>query len=161
MKKLLDKILVFIALLIAGLMPVYSADIFSHTVLLMPNDLDNEKPWVKVIKNQQEWEAYFYATTAAVSYPIGKAPVAPKLDFNHYQVIAGGLGLRFSGGYSLSIDSVHTSEDAMTIHLLDIRPGVRCLVTMGLTQPTITIMVKKTDNPIHYIVSEVIFPCAE
>ena len=39
MKKLLDKILVFIALMIAGLVPVYSADIFSHTVLSMPHDL--------------------------------------------------------------------------------------------------------------------------
>ena len=161
MKKLLSQILVFIALLIAGLVPVYSADIFSHTVLSMPYDLDNDKPWVKVIQNQEEWEAYFYATTAAVTYLQGQAPVAPKLDFDHYQVIAGGLGLRFSGGYSLAIENVYTTKNAMTIHLLDIHSGVRCLVTWGFTQPTITIMVKITDKPMRYIVSEVITPCAE
>jgi hypothetical protein len=33
-----------------------------------------------VITNQQQWETYFYATTAAVTYPIGEAPVAPTLD---------------------------------------------------------------------------------
>jgi hypothetical protein len=43
----------------------------------MPYDLDNDKPWVKVITNQQQWETYFYATTAAVTYPIGIHP--------HYQ----------------------------------------------------------------------------
>jgi hypothetical protein len=36
MKKLSNQILAFIALLIAGIAPVYSADIFSHTVLVMP-----------------------------------------------------------------------------------------------------------------------------
>jgi hypothetical protein len=40
MKKLSNQILAFIALLIACIAPVYSADIFSHTVLVMPYDLD-------------------------------------------------------------------------------------------------------------------------
>lgn len=161
MQKLLRKILLGITLMMSLASPVYSADVFSHTVLSMPYDLDNDKPWVKVIKNQQEWEAYFYSTTAAITYPVGEASVAPKLDFNHYQVIAGGLGTRISGGYALSIQSVHISETAMTLHVLDITPGVQCLVTMGITQPTVTVMVKKTDKPIRYIISDVVAPCSE
>lgn len=161
MKKLLVEILASIPLMVAASVPVYATDVFSHTVLLMPHELGNEKSWLKVIKNQQEWEEYFYSTMAAITYVQGKAPVAPELDFKNYQVIAGGLGLRSSGGYTLAIDSVRQFEDVMYIHVLDIRPGPGCVVTAALTYPSITVLVKKTETPIRYSVSELIASCAE
>lgn len=161
MKISLHKILAVMILVMAVQVPAYSDEVFSHTVLLMPHELGNEKPWLKLIKSQQEWEDYFYSTMAAITYPQGKAPVAPEMDFNNFQVIAGGLGLRSSGGYNLAIDNVRQFGGVTYIHVLDISPGPGCLVTTALTYPSITVMVKKTETPIRYSVSSLISPCAE
>ena len=161
MKKILRKVLTVITLMVAGTVPSQSADIFSHAVLLLPDDPRIDEPWFKIIRNQHDWESHFYASTAAVTYPDSMAPVAPILDFENYQVISGGLGVRSSGGFSLAIESVYELESAMFIHVLDVRPGPGCMVTMAITHPSITIVVKKTDTPIKFTVSKLISPCAE
>lgn len=161
MKILQCKVLVAITLMLVNVVPAHSAEVFSHTVLSLPRALSSDKPWVKIIRNQTDWESYFYATTAAITYPESMAPIAPVLDFENYQVISGGLGGRSSGGYSIAIDSVHELESSMVVHVLDVIPGPGCVVSFWLTNPSITFLVKKTDKPIKFTVSTLINPCAE
>ena len=161
MNKLLRKVLVIVTLMLNGLTPSQSADFFSYSVLRLPAAPEINKPWVKFISNQSEWEAYFYATTAAITYPQSMAPVAPVLDFERYQLISGGLGVRPTGGYYLAIESVFELENAMFIHVLDVRPGSACVVSFAFTNPSITFLVKKTDKPIKFTVSKLINQCAD
>lgn len=161
MNKLLRKVWVIFALLIVVVAPTQATDAFSHTVLTLPSNPGIDKPWLKIIDNQADWETHFYASAAAITYPVGMAPVAPVLDFENYQVISGGLGIRFSGGYYLAIESVKQFEEAMYIHVFDVIPGSGCLVTMALTYPSMTILVKKTTAPIKFTVSKLINQCAE
>ena len=161
MKTLLCRALAVITLMMVIVVPAQSAEVFSHAVLSLPGSLRSDKPWVKIIRNQTDWESHFYATTAAITYPESMAPIAPVLDFEDYQVISGGLGGRSSGGYYIAIESVHELEKAMVIHVLDVRPGPGCVVSFWLTNPSITFLVKKTDKPIKFTVSTLINPCAE
>ena len=156
MQKLFANILAVITLMIASVTPSQASDIFSHAVLTLPDDPRINDPWFKIIRNQADWEAHFYATTAAITYPDSMAPTAPVLDFQNYQVISGGLGIRSSGGYSLAIQSVHKIEEAMYIHVLSVSPGPGCVSFSAITYPSITILVKKTDTPIKFTISELI-----
>jgi len=157
----MKKLLATIVLLTAIVIPAQATDGFSHTLVTLPSDPHIEKPWFKVIDNQADWEAHFYASTATITYAADTAPVAPVLDFENYQVISGGLGMRSSGGYYLAIESVKQVGNNMYIHVLNVRPGSNCLVTMALTYPSVTIVVKKADKPIRVSVSELIQQCAE
>lgn len=161
MKILLRKLLAIVTLMVVVVAPSQSADTFSHSVLLLPDNPRINEPWVKIIGNQENWESHFYATTAAITYPESMAPVAPVLDFKKFQVISGGLGMRSSGGYYIAIESVHELENAMFIHVLDVRPGPECVVPAALTNPSITFLVKKTDKPIKFTVSKLINQCDE
>ncbi len=169
MKSSMRQIVIFASLIVAFAVPSQSSAIllsvpyeaFSHTVLHLPDNPRYEKPWLKIIRNQQDWEAHFYATTAAITFPASMAPVAPVLDFENYQVISGGLGVRSSGGYALAVESVVDLVGDLYIHVLDIRPGSSCLVTMATTYPSVTILVKKTAAPIQISVAKLINQCAE
>jgi len=161
MYKLLRKALAVITLMMAVIVPAQSAEFFSHAVLTLPGDIGVDQPWVKIIRNQSDWESHFYASTAAITYPESMAPIAPVLDFENYQVISGGLGARSSGGYYIAIESVHELESAVFIHVLDVGPGAGCTVSFWLTNPSITFLVKKTDKPIKFTVSKLINQCAE
>lgn len=161
MKRLLQKLLAGIVLMAAIIMPSQATDVFSYAVLTLPDDPRIDEPWFKIIRNQADWESHFYATTAAITFPESMAPVAPVLDFDSYQVISGGLGMRSSGGYYLAIESVYELESTMSIHVLNVSPGSGCLVSFGFTNPSITFLVKKTDKAIKFAVTELINQCAE
>lgn len=164
MNNILCKVLVMSALMLTGLSPSESADVFSHSVLTLPDDPKIEESWVKIIRNQSKWESHFYATTAAITYPENLAPVAPVLDFENFQVISGGLGRQFISGHYLAIESVHELESEVIIHVLSVGPKSGCLVyaTLFPTYPSITFLVKKTDKPINFTVSELIIKqCAD
>ena len=161
MNTFLYKTLAISTLIIANIMPAQANDSFSHTILNLPGDPQIKKPWFKIINNQADWEEHFYASAASITYPTGMAPVAPVLDFENYQVLSGSLGMRSSGGYYLAIENVKQFEKAMYIHVLDVRPGSNCAVTMALTYPSITTLVKKMDKPIQFSVSELVHQCAE
>lgn len=161
MKKLFLTLLAIVALMMASTMPSQAFDTFSYTVLTLPDDPRIDEPWLKVIHDQDDWESHFYATTAAVTYLEGTAPVATVFDFEEYQVISGGLGFRSNGGYYLAVASVNELEEVLLIHVLDISAGSTCLTTAAITHPSMTLLVKKTDKPIKISVTELTDQCPE
>jgi hypothetical protein len=137
----------------------YSSDFFSHTVLSLPDDPRIEEPWSKTITTQQDWELYFYSTTAHMTFLQGEAPVAPQLDFENYQILAGGLGMKPSGGNILSVENVQELDDIIDIHVLSITPGASCVSIAMISYPSTTILVKKTDKPFRFTISNAIAEC--
>lgn len=161
MKKLFCKILAIVAMMIGLINASQAFDTFSYTVLTLPDDPRIDEPWLKVISSQDDWEAHFYATTAALTFLASEAPIAPVLDFGQYQVISGGLGERSSSGYYLAVESVQELEDEVLIHVLNVSPGSTCVVGFAISYPSITMFVKKTDKPIKISTTDLIHQCTE
>lgn len=138
-----------------SIVAVEEVDLFSHTILTLPNEPQENEPWVKIMQTQEEWEAFFYTTTQF------RVPAAPVFDFAQYQVISGGLGMHSSGGFYLAIERVFEHENTVSVHVLNITPAAGCPVTFALTYPAITFLIKKTDKPIHFSLSDLVQSCSE
>ena len=158
MKYICNTVISIFALMIT-ISTAYSSDFFSHTVLSLPDDPRIEEPWSKTITTQQEWESYFYSTTAHMTFPQGEAPIAPQLDFVNYQILAGGLGMKSSGGNILSVENVQELDDIIDIHVLAIKPGASCFSIEMISYPSTTILVKKTDKPFRFTISNATAEC--
>ncbi len=158
MKYIPNKAITLFVLMIT-MSTAYSSDFFSHSVLSLPDDPRIEEPWSKIITTQQEWESYFYSTTAHMTFPQGEAPIAPQLDFVNYQILAGGLGMKPSGGNILSVENVQELDDIIDIHVLSIKPGTSCFSIEMISYPSTTILVKKTDKPFRFTISNSIAEC--
>ena len=155
--KCLRLIILSIFLLNSALASAYES--FSHTTLILPHEPSNLEAWVQIITSQEEWESFFYSTMATITYPAGEAPVAPLIDFETYQVITGGLGMKPTSGYSLAVEKVIETDDVMNLNIISVSPVSSCLNLQVISYPTLTLMIKKTDKDIKYNITSVVNKC--
>ncbi len=135
----------------------HASDLFSHTVITLPDDPVTEEPWKKTINTQEDWESFFYARTAHI---FSLQPfIAMEIDFNTYHVLTGGLGEKPFGS-SLSVEQVIEMDNEIHVVVLDIQPGLDCGVDIfGPAYPSATVLVKKSNKPFKFIVSQLIEQC--
>lgn len=132
---------------------------YSHVVLNLPFDKISEEPWSKVIDTQEEWSDFYLnlieenAPDSVVSY------ILPEIDFEAFRVVAGGIGVRTSGGHSVSISKVVETTDTVYIEVLVIKPGINCLVTANITYPSAAILIRKSDKQISFSSTELTQDC--
>ncbi|MCB0173117.1 MAG: protease complex subunit PrcB family protein [Nitrosomonas sp.] len=132
---------------------------YSHVVLDLPFDHISEEPWSKIIDNQEEW-ADFYLNLIEENAPDSVASyILPEIDFETFRVVTGGIGVRTSGGHSVSISKVVETTDAVYIEVLVIKPDGNCLVTANITYPSAAIMIRKSDKPISFSSTELTHIC--
>ncbi len=153
-----------VALMMITMNVVQAGDAFSHTVLLLIDNPKNEEAWSRTITSQKEWETFYYAPLAYMFTQPGTY-IAPKFDFEKYQVITGGLGVRFSNDigaeHSLSVEKVIEKENEIVIYVHDISPASNCHSCSDAfdgfpSYPTATVLVKKTDKPFKLKVSKLV-----
>ncbi len=137
----------------------YAGNVFSHAVLTLLDNPRIEKAWSQVISTQAEWEDFYNQPLAYMSFVEGQVPVAPQLDFEKYQVLAGGLGMQSHGGSFLTVKSVQELERSISVHVLLVRPGKNCIVPAVISYPSTAILVKKTDKPFSFSVSNLVNEC--
>lgn len=160
MQHLLWKILSIVALMvITSASTAQEHDVFSHAVLRLPHDLKSEEPWTRIINTQEEWQSFYdeLLVENEIDPTLSSAPV---LDFENYLLLAGGLGIRSSGGFTVSVESVHEFENEIFIQVLEILPGAHCVVTMGITYPSTAILIKKTNKPFKSSVLKATHDCS-
>ncbi len=140
---------------------IQANEAFSHAVLSLLDDPRNEEAWSMVITSQEDWESFYNQPLAYMSFLDGNTPTAPVLDFENYQVLAGGLGVHGAGGTLLVVDKVQELDHSIAVHVLIVRPSSNCLLPMVISFPSTAILVKKTDKPFTFSVSQLINECAE
>jgi len=61
----------------------------------------------------------------------------PAVDFSREMVIAIFLGVRPTGGFSVSVTEIYTPEPAggLSVNYEEVKPGKRCIVPMVITYP--------------------------
>lgn len=141
--------------------PLHTSTYFSHGTLTILSSPKNEQPWSQVITNQDDWRALFFTGIEAMTFAQGSAPNAPTIDFDQYQVLSGGLGVRTTGGHSLVVKKVRETQTQVIIDLLEISPAKGCLTFAALTYPSTTIFIKKTDKPLSFNISQLTESCSD
>lgn len=142
-------------------------DVFSHTVLLLLDNPRKDKPWSRVITSQEEWETFFNEPLAYIDFFGGNAPVAPQFDFEKYQILTGGLGIKRSPSfidYILSVEKVTQTETEIVVHILNVAPSGACLKAIDNSfdypnYPATAVLVKKTDKPFRFEISNSTTDC--
>jgi hypothetical protein len=137
----------------------FAADIYSHIVLKLPYELRKDEPWIKVIQTQEELESFYYQLVIDSLVLPAEAEPVPIIDFHNFQMIAGGLGVRYYIGDRLLIEGVHEMDDVVILQVLEVRKTGICLVLPALSYPSATILIKRTDKPIRISVSTVLDEC--
>lgn len=165
MKHLYKKTMM-IALMMVTMTVAHASDAFSHTVLLLLDNPQNEEAWSQTITSQEEWETLYYAPLASMSFILGsELPIAPKFDFEKYQILTGGLGVKFAENlgakHTLSVEKVIEEENEIVVYVLSISPDLNCLSSSDEidgfpSYPTATVLVKKIDKPFKIKVSKLI-----
>lgn len=159
MNTFLKKTCLLVALLFVTITAANARDAYSHLVLVLPDEPRNEQSWTRVINSQDGWEELFNESLAYTLYLDGEAPVAPVFDFNQYQVLSGGLGVRDTGGYQLVVSRVEERDSDVLIHVLMVRPSENCLSPMMISYPSATVLVKRMNKPFSFLVVQSIDEC--
>ena len=102
-----------------------------------------------VVRGQQQWEALW----ARVVEPQGNRPPPPEVDFAREMVLVAAMGVRASGGYSVTIARAIDTPDAIEAHVRHVSPGPRCAATAALTEPVDVAVVRASPKPVRWIVS--------
>ena len=96
------------------------------TTLYSSQNQGRDKESSVVIDNQKALSALFQS--------VGNEEV-PKIDFTKNQVVALFLGMKKTGGYSISVDKVEKIDGKLVIYKKIESPKADDMVTMALTNP--------------------------
>ncbi len=141
-----------------GCQHALASDIYSHIVLKLPNKLEKDEPWVNIIKTRAEWQVFYDELTADLQ---GDNEALPEIDFEVFQLIVGGVGVRGTGGNSLQVTGIYEFDNDISIYVLDASPGDHCSAITVIDYPMTAFLIRKTDKPIGFNVHSAKISCAQ
>ena len=158
MKTKLVNIFVALSLLLAISTPAFSWDFFSYTELHFP-DVMKDEPWLEVIDNHEDWEAFYLGVAPLFTDLAPELQIVPEIDFDNFTVIAGGLGIRPSRASRLSVESVINAGDTVFVNLLWVVAGQYCASPASTEYPTTVMLIRKSDKQLTFHLDEVVHEC--
>lgn len=102
-------------------------------------DYDNEGGNI-IIRSDDDYAAFWQALNGSRS-PV---PERPSVDFSSETVVAVMMGLRSTGGASITVGEVTFKEGVVTVKSVVTASGYGCAVTTALTSPYYVIKVNTT-----------------
>ena len=157
MNRYFRKILLIGLLMWLGCHHVLASDIYSHIVLKLPSKLERGEPWVNIIKTRAEWQAFYEELTADLQ----SDDALPEIDFEVFQLIVGGVGVRGQGGNSLQVTGIYEFDNDISIYVLDAAPGDHCISPTVIDYPMAAFLIRKTDRSIGFNVQSAKINCAQ
>lgn len=138
---------------------VQAEDIFSHTVLTLPDDPEKNEAWGLTISTEEQWAEFYGARLAAITYLEGNEPVRPNVNFDEFQILTGGLGQKPTFGHYLTVERVTERDDVIEIHIFNVSPGKNCITLPALSFPSATVVVNKVDKPFRFVETPLVREC--
>ncbi len=102
------------------------------------------------VSSEDQWENLW----GEINGNILPLPPIPSVDFGKYTVAAVFQGLQRSGGYSISVEEVSEREDRIAVHVREVEPGPRNIVTMALSSPWEVVAFPRTEKPVIFTCSQ-------
>ena len=101
-----------------------------------------------VIRDASAWTALWERMNAATG--VQPPGVPPAVDFERNMVIVATMGLRYTGGFQIIIESVHRVGVDLYV-VVNERGHARCGVTQAETQPLDGVLVPRTEGRVIFI----------
>lgn len=131
-----------------------------------------DTPWTRVITNDADWQNIYFEllavngidpTTICHPYffsPADCSPPPPIVDFDRYQIVIAGLGIRYNGSSNIFVSDVDaTYGSTMKIRVIDLNPSDECFVTTVINYPMLAIAVPVSEKPIRLSVKNATLNC--
>lgn len=99
-----------------------------------------------VIGSPAEWEAVWEQLHR---YTIPQ-PALPEMDFTQHTVLAVFAGEKRSGGYTIRVERVTQTDQAVIVHVTETAPGPRDITTALITYPYQVVKIPRTSLPVHF-----------
>ncbi|MFB6098615.1 MAG: protease complex subunit PrcB family protein [Salinibacter sp.] len=105
-----------------------------------------------VLRDEEAYAAFWERLHADRS----SVPERPEINFENKVVVGLVLGERPSGGYSIKINDIRSSENSQKIQVqyTEVVPGDGCAVTMALTSPYVLLAVETQAEEVIFSRSE-------
>ncbi len=100
-----------------------------------------------VIRESEDWSAFWHE----LHETLVPTPQPPALDFSGRMVIAATLGLRPTGGHTITITEIFQSDENLFVIVLETSPGSGCLTTQALGAPALAVSVPRIDGEVTFV----------
>lgn len=100
-----------------------------------------------VIRTTEDWHA-LWAELTILQVP---QPDPPGIDFDREMVIVATMGRQSTGGYLITIPTVHEHEGNLFVEVVEVSPGPDCMTTQALTAPATAVKVEARDQPVTFV----------
>ena len=104
---------------------------FDSAIYLHRHYSDIEARQRLVIRSVTQWQALWDDIVAGIS----PKPSLPPVDFTREMVVFTGMGVRNTGGYSITIPAAFEHEGTVYVAVHEVSPERSCLLTQALTSP--------------------------
>jgi hypothetical protein len=101
----------------------------------------------EVIRTPEDWHALWTELTI-LQVP---QPDPPVIDFDRQMVVVATMGRQSTGGYLITIPTVHEHEGKLFVEVVEVSPGPGCLTTQALTAPTAAIKIEAREDPVTFV----------
>jgi len=101
----------------------------------------------RVIRDTGTW-AKLWIQLHSIQSPV---PPVPKVDFDNQIVLAVFLGEQRTGGYSIRITKLKSTDTHIEVHVERTAPPPQNDVTTALTQPYDIAVIAKPDKPVKFV----------
>lgn len=99
-----------------------------------------------VIRTRNAWESFWSELTGILVPP----PDVPAIDFDQRMLVVATMGLRNTGGYSISIAGIFEGDGAIIVRVLESSPGPTCITTQALTAPATAVSLARSDATVEF-----------
>lgn len=131
-----------------------------------------DTPWTRVITNAVDWQKIYIELLAVngidpsticnpgIFVPADCLPPPPIVDFDRYQIVIGGLGIRYNGSSNIVVSDVDARYGStMKIRVIDLNPSDECFVTTVINYPMFAIAVPVSEKPVLVSVKNATLNC--
>jgi hypothetical protein len=108
-----------------------------------------------VVTDSEGWAALW----AQIIRGNSPQPPVPRVDFNREMLIVVGMGVRPTGGYQITIDSVRAINGRVRAYVTEWSPGRLCGVTGAITEPVGLARLRRVTMPVEFVERARVFDC--
>jgi hypothetical protein len=156
MKKIICQFSVFVFMLLVGITtlraddpPPYDYQGLRYAIVEVPYFFKNNEPWVMRIRTQEEWQALYtemWTWYSKLSSTTDPQPSAPSYDFEHYELVIGGMG-RPKPCYVLKVAGANPG--GIAVWGMPYQCPTDGLITNFADASSEAVLLPKTKNPIN------------
>lgn len=125
------------------------------TVVLQMQASGLDAPRRPVFREMAGWTAFWDQATR-INHP---QPEPPAIDFEHSMVIVAAMGVRPSGGHSVTNRKVLRSDGTLDVVVREVSPGPGCVTSGAITSPVVAVRVPRNDAIVRFEVEELVASC--